>query len=380
MAAPETLSWLARFEAGKYKPVTFLERGVALPFTTPALLGARIRPAERKMPELILANPAGVEGVYILPWSGLPDVCTPTLHDRSLWNRVAQLPILTPRSVREASRAVAAEGLAGRAAARAAAEAERVTRDACTFTHYHLLIELVRQGEPNGQGEPLRPGDLQALEQRARAVLVARRTDTSLSPASAFEALAELAVVFEPCGLPGDPTRARLPRLAAEIAVVMEELTRWAELAGPSERSCIRLLAEGAALTQHCFRTTMKDVHAQLGDLWTLVQRWRRAPEPVSRLAARPEWLLDGWELICGLWRAAEEGHRPAALLDMAALVPIMPAEVADWMGFDVPGAMETHRTGLRHWRRMVQPNQDWMTGRLLELTARNETMRALCT
>src|SRR4051812_11062010 len=167
MAAVETLPWLARFEAGKYQPVTFLERGVALPFTTPALLGGRIRPGERKAPELVLANPAGVEGVYILPWSGMPDVCTPSLHDRAVWRRVSELPILTPRSVRQATRAVAAE-------------ADRATRNACTFTHYHLLLELVRQGAPDGQGAPLRPGDLKALEQCARR---ARRGFRALRPA-----------------------------------------------------------------------------------------------------------------------------------------------------------------------------------------------------
>ncbi|WP_431271328.1 hypothetical protein [Dankookia sp. P2] len=53
MAAPETLPWLARYDAGKYQPVTFLERGVVLPFTTPTLLGGRIRPGERKSPELV---------------------------------------------------------------------------------------------------------------------------------------------------------------------------------------------------------------------------------------------------------------------------------------------------------------------------------------
>ncbi|MDO9708785.1 hypothetical protein [Paracraurococcus lichenis] len=379
MAVAESLSWLARFEAGKYKPVTFLERGVALPFTTPALMGGRIRPGERKLPELVLANPAGVEGVYILPWAGLPDVCTPTLHDRALWSRVAQLPILTPRAVRQATRSVAAEGLAGRAAARAAAEAEKATRDACTYTHYFLLIELVRQGDPHGKGAPLRQGDLEALEQRARAVLVERRGDSGISATAAFEALAELATVFEPCGLPGNPTQARLPALDAEITAVIQELGRWAEMGGPSERSCIRLLAEGAQITQHCFRQSLKEAHALLEDLWALVQRWRVAPAAISDIAARPEWLLDGWELICGLWRAAEEGHRGAALLDMAALVPIMPAEVGEWLGTDMPGLLEVHRSGLRHWRRTVQPNQDWMTGRLLDTTARTEALRARC-
>ena len=31
---------------------------------------------------------------------------------------------------------------------------------------------------------------------------------------------------------------------------------------------------------------------------------------------------------------------------------------------------MEAMQGGLTRWRRMVQPNQDWMTGRILDLIA----------
>src|SRR5690349_20540157 len=120
MSPPELPDWLARFESGHYRPATFLERGVALPFTTPGLLGGRIRPARRCPAELVLANPAGVEGVYIQPWSALPDLCSPTLHDRALWAAVTGLSPLTPQTVREAARGVAVQGFAGRSAARAA--------------------------------------------------------------------------------------------------------------------------------------------------------------------------------------------------------------------------------------------------------------------
>ena len=101
-------SLLQRYATGRYRPATFLERGVALPLTTPVLLGARIRPAERAGAELILPNPAGSEGVYILPWPALHDFCAPSLHDRALWERVTALPVLTPATVREAARQVAA--------------------------------------------------------------------------------------------------------------------------------------------------------------------------------------------------------------------------------------------------------------------------------
>ncbi|MBK1662115.1 hypothetical protein CKO45_28415 [Paracraurococcus ruber] len=308
----------------------------------------------------------------------MPDICTPTLHDRALWSRVSQLPVLAPRSVRHATRAVALEGLAGRAAARAAEQAEQATRDACTHTHYHLLVELVRQSEPaGGPAQAARhPKEVEAL---ARAVLLRRSANGALSPAAAFQALADLAEVLEPCGLPGDPTRARLPRLSAEIAAVIHDLSRWSELASPTERGCIRLLAEGAALTQRCFGLALQEVHGLMEDLWQLAERWRLMPEAIGEIAARPDWLLDGWEMICGLWRAAGDGERSAVLGDMAQLVPVMPVEVADWAGFDAPTIMETHRIGLRHWRRSVHANQDWMTGRILDSTARYEAMRARC-
>jgi hypothetical protein len=378
MATPDSMSWLLRYDAGHYKPVTFIERGVALPFTTPSLMGGRIRPGERKSAELILANPAGVEGVYILPWVALPDICSPSLHDRALWVRVTQQPHLTPRAVREATRAVAMEGHAGRAAARAAAEAMRAMRDARTLTQYFLLLELVRQGEPADTNlPPPERDDPASVERRAKAVLHRRRNEPGLAPTSAFESLAELAEVFEPIGLRKDPTRARLPRLAAELGGVMQELANWAEATDAAERAGARLLVQSAALTLRCYRVALGEAHGLLDDLWALLPRWQLAPEQVHLLAARPEWLLDGWELICGLWRGAEQAMRGAAVLDMAALVPVIPSEVGDWAGFDAPGDMESSRTGLRRWRRTVQPNQDWMSGRMLDLTARNETLRA---
>ena len=122
----------------------------SLPFTTPFLLGGRIRRAERGGAELVLANPAGAEGVYILPWSAMPSLCAPTLHDRALWERAASaaLPELCPAMARRAARAVAESGFAGRDAARAATAAEAARRETVTAIHYGLLLELLRRIEP----------------------------------------------------------------------------------------------------------------------------------------------------------------------------------------------------------------------------------------
>lgn len=381
---PSLASLLERYAAGQYKPATFLERGVALPFTTPLLLGGRIRPAERGGAELVLANPAGTEGVYVVPWSTLQDICAPSLHDRALWARISALPMLAPRTVREAARAVAAEGFAGRPAARAAAEAAEAGHRGRALMHHHLLLELVRQGEARdvepAAAPPPEADSSAGLQRRARAVLERLHRSGRIAPAVAEDALEGLAAAFEVCGPPRDPAGAPLPALLAALGVMARELAEAAAVAaGPDQRLCLRLLAQGAELALRCGRLALAAAHALLDDLWALLHRWHLAAEEVLSIAARPEWLLDGWDLIVGLWREAGPAGREAAALEMAALVPVMPTEARDWLGLDVPEEMEACRSGLRHWRRMVRPNQDWMTGRMVDVAFRNERLRALC-
>ena len=388
MPLSHPLARVARFEAGQYRPMTFLQRGVAVPFTTPHLLGGRIRPGARGGAELVLGNPVGEDGVYVTPWSALPDICTPTLHDRALWGRIGMLGVLAPHTVREVARQVAAEGFAGRAAARAAEAAVADDRQARTRTQYHLLLSLVRQGEA-GQDGGLAPeqDSLRGLEQRARAVLLALDPGDRVSPIAAYEALTEVAEAFSGCGLPRNPAAAPVPRLVGEVGAVMQELTAWARTAPEPERGCVRLIGQSVELTLRCCRQALADAHAVLGNLPELLRQWRQPQgagsgpsgrhHGIAALTARPEWLLDGWGLICGLWRTADPTRRHLALLDMAAMVPVIPAEAGDWLGFDPSADMETMRGGLGRWRRMVQPNQDWMTGRILDIIQRNEAMRA---
>ncbi len=376
---PDLSVLLARFSAGRYRPTTFLERGVAVPFTTPHLMGGRIRPGERRMPELVLANPAGADGVYIVPWSVVPDFCPPTLHDRALWAKINALQMLTPRAVLGVARGLAAEGYAGREAAAAATAAQGVQDQQRVLVHYHLLLELVRQGEPKGHGQPPPERDSAAnVERRARKVLEGLRNDNSLPPSAAVEALEELAMAFENTGLRHNPTGARLPLLCQEIASVMAQLAAWGEAGQEDDRASARLLAQAAETTLRCARMGLAAAHGVLEDIWALVHRWRHEPGGVLTLVERSEWLLDGWDVICGIWRAAPPAERPRAALDMAALVPVLPTETRDWCGFDADGEMDRARGGLRTWRRTVVAHQDWATGRMLDQTRRNETLRAL--
>lgn len=367
--------------AGPYRPATFLQRGLALPFTTPHLLGGRIRPGDRGTMELVLVNPAGREGVYVQPWSALLDICTPTLHDRELWDRVGGLGLLVPRSLRAMARRVAIAGFAGRAAARAAESALAEDARARTATHYHLLLALVRQGESAAAaGPPPEAESPPRLEQRARAVLAALEPGQPASALAAFEALAELAEAFQLCGLKGNPTLAAMPALIAEIGAVAQDVGALAGAlpeAAP-ERQGARLIARGARLTLRCCRPAMTEALAPLDDLPGLLRQWRRGrAETVRERTARLEWLLDGWGMICGLWRTAHASRRRVAVLEMAMLLPLLPAEAEAWLRLDPDPETGDLYDSLNSLRRVMQPNQDWLTGRILELVAQNERLRA---
>jgi hypothetical protein len=117
--SPAEDGWVVRDALALSRPGTCLERGVAAPFTAPALHAARVRAAPSGGVEVVVPNPSGREGWFVLPWSAVLERFQPSLADRALV-RALGLERPMPASLRAAAWRVAAEGLSGRAARRAA--------------------------------------------------------------------------------------------------------------------------------------------------------------------------------------------------------------------------------------------------------------------
>jgi hypothetical protein len=365
---------LERFGAAAYQPATFLDRGVAVPFTTPFLLGARIRPTEtRAALELIISNPSGGRGFYIVPWAALPEVCSPTLHDRRLWQRLTDQVGVTPSLVRETARAVAAEGLAGRDAAAAVARSQGEETAARMRANYLLLLDLIRRSETAEEAAVPPQADSPAnIERRARRAVArfAPRIGVSADVVAAW--LESLAGAFCGVGVPGDPTESRTRRLLRQITTLVEEIDLWvAQSPMPGEEHAATLVTDAARLTAQCATAAFRDLDGLLSDTATLLRAWREDSSALARRATRPDWLLDGWQLIADLWRDAEPESRAGALWEMALLAPVMPREVEEWLGI-----AEDWDRPLR-LRRLVRANEDWRSGRMIEVVARNERLRA---
>ena len=354
-----------------YQPTTFLERGVSVSFTTPALAGARVRPGERDPLELIVANPSGGRGVYILPWHGVAQLCTPTLHDRALNAKVQLLSVVSPSAIRRLTVETAAEGLAGEEAAAAARRVMAAESNVRTLANFELLMLLVRQMDRSFDFQSaLRAGELEVRAKRTLATLAPR---FGRSPEQVAQLLEELAQVFGPVGVGRAAETARLPSGIARLEDMRSSIHAWLQGPPPRSNPDAELVGVTADLTISLARATLADAQSLLDDVPGLLRRWIREPQGVGSLAARTDWLLDGWERIVFLWHDGA-GQRDTSLSELADLVPATPREVSDWVSHDV----QLGTAGALRHRRKVTQHEDWRTGITLQDTvARNERLCA---
>ena len=357
-----------------HHPTTFLERGVSVPFTTPMLLGARARPSDRGGLELIVANPSGGRGTYILPWSGVSRLCRPTVHDIRLYGCIAERQAITPVSIRAAAQAVATQGLAGRdaAVAAAAAQAEEV-RDRLS-TNFLLMVAAIRQTDPTGIIDEMEVVTRHpALQQRAKYSIDIIAPRLGRTSEAVFKDLEQLAGVLTPIGLDQQDPPARVPRLLDAIKRFRTAAQQWGRDHLDNSGAQATLAAAIAGVTIDCAESTLADARASTNDVTSLLKEWNTSPEPVARRLARTEWLVDGWEQICLMWESTTStAERRVAMAELAWMVPILPKEVTAWMSRQVATDVP------RGIAKIVPALIDWRSGMYFNRVARNEHLRAL--
>ena len=358
-----------------YHPTSFAERGVAIPVTTPALLGARMRPAQRTGTEFIIPNPSGGRGVYILDWGGVRQFCRPTVHDTMLHQRVGHLPMMTPAGVRQVAREIAAEGLAGRDARRAAEAAAQADSKRVLLANFLLLMTLVEQVEPTGMVVEETMQRTPELELRARQALRQVSPRISVDPTTVAANLEILAGLFARGGLaPWGPS----PRLIRLLARMRQLRDRLIKETGPTLEGSRGGLA-GSLITSiatfiRCAESLIAKAHGRLSDVVGLLGAWHANPGDIQLTITRPDWLLDGWDQICLLAEDGADVHDSHAIVrEVTQLVPLLPKEAMDWLGDGLTqDALEPSQ------RATEQGMFRRQGGASFGLVARNEKLRAM--
>ena len=351
-----------------WAPVTFKERGAAVPFTSPMLAGARVRLTERRH-DLIVPHPGGARGVYIFTLASLGEFCTPSLHDLQLVERLGLQNALSPACVRQVARGVAAEGAAGRAAASAASATEASDRQSRSAFEHWLLAPLADEAEDHAPflEQPQRTDQAVCrLASRTGRMPEAVRADIDLLTAQlAASGLAP----------PGADARAsRVTVLLDRMAALAQQLRAARAVLG--ESAALARVADAAEAVAMAGRVVHAQAQDLLADPASLLAAWATSPARFADRIGRPSWLLDGWEHISLLWHVAEtDAQRLEAAAEACALTPPMPAEAEAWLD-SVPAL----------WRGLCVPpgaaaaprNAGRVPSQAVTLVARNERIRAL--
>ncbi len=378
-----------------YLPATFADRGVLVPFTTALLAGARARCHQRAGAELLLPKPSGGSGLYVVPWQSATQLCRTTVHDRQLNKRLGTLTNITPATMRQAARDIAIEGFAGREAQAAGQTAVQLDQQAQALSSFLLLMALRERVQPQGLDLAGFAASARDLQDAARRTVIAHAAQLGLSPDLLPLHLKQAGDVFSGVGVIGSNQHTRVLILLDMLGRMHEELIAWTKERPHGSGELGAMIAEVASATLTCGTITLREARAATQDVVMLMRQWATHHARFRSLAERPEWVLDGWEQICQLWRAAEnDAERVAALEEIAMLVPVLPKETSEWVRVSIQAnSLFTYRNTIlvrEDWRaggnnpagpqgrRTVQMNEDWRTTSMIDFVARNERLRAL--
>ena len=300
---------------GSLEAPTFLARGVAVPFTAPMLTTTRIRPSDRGAIEIVLPNPSGGAGVFITDWPQAAKMSSATMHDAMLFRRITQRGTPDPRTVRDAALAIAADGLAGPAAAMTAQD--RIGSDQADRIRVRdVLAKRVSGGQPS----PSAPEEIVAKA-------------LNIGTAHAAIALRECCDAIAPIGLSADDRQSRVPRIIEMLNSAGEALHDWSGSDEAHDGDGI-----GAAMatvlrgTAQMGRAFVAGLRRWFADPVTLLRRGLTDPASLRERADRALWLLDGWERLGLIWQAADTvAHRRLAILEIAHGLPSIPNEAFTW-------------------------------------------------
>lgn len=345
-----------------YQPHSFRERGLAIAFTTPMLAGARVRPAGLgRSLEVVVPNPSGGRGVYVVEWDGVREMCAPTLHDGRLYHALnshnRQHRDFTPAEIRRLTRQILRQGFAGRPASLAAIAASAATDRLVADTHRDLLIRLAGRGETA-------IGHTQARQAMAP---IAREDRQDVDAVTAT--MERLAHAIADLGIGAGAPISFVGRTLADLGDLVDAIGS-AEPGSSLRTGTAKFIISNAELTLSLARHAADSALSRLHDLPRALAEWSRHPAAILEAVARPEWLLDGWPRICLLSRTMlGQANAAATLAEMAMLVPPIPVQADDWLGLP-PG------TATR-----ANPPQQGSHGvkldgaRVADLVARNEQL-----
>ncbi|MEA1677655.1 hypothetical protein [Nitrospirillum sp. BR 11163] len=357
-------------------PGTFGERGISIPFTTPMLSQARMRPTRQGEPEFLLPSFNGGKGMYIMPWRSLPTVMTVTLHDRLLYDALLELKQYSPDTVRQAVLAVQATGVAGGDASLAAEKTLALDAGYQALTQFTLVIELLKLARMDA-GELLATGMTGSESRRLMRTALGQLGQRANLPAEEMVSRVEtLATLVAPVGLPQCQQLGRLRMTVGELERTRASLQRWGATDFSEVSQLADFVAETAKAALDMSRDRLARLDARCRDLGAIAGDFRTLRAAVAEDVTRLGWLMDGWPFLIRLWDSVSDSPletQQSTMGELFRLAPLIPVGE----GGKEPSAYDLEVLGKiqTRWLRM---GEDWRTGALdMAAVMRIEALKA---
>jgi hypothetical protein len=317
----------------KFWPLTFGERGVLVPFTTPMLAAGRVRGPDLKKAEILVPGLSGGKGTYVIPWKAVPEMFKLTVHDRALHEAIGEAPTFSPRQIRLAALRVARTGLAGRDACAAARAHMQRDENLELVARFFLTLRVVERMAVDGATLALAELGTTAGQQKARRILVDIAASLGLSFDVLHDRIETWAKSVAPVGLAEMPAEAPPRRLINRLKPLGEQFVEWGK--GETEDQ-IEGAADAQLAADFCRETWRlatefsTDIDAAGKQPAESLRNWDGTIRTTDSIVYKLLWILDGWEQVVKLWDQAASRPREeqrAALRDVVRHLPIVPRD-----------------------------------------------------
>lgn len=312
----------------KDAPKTFAERGAAVPFTTAALMWARVR-QRADIKELLVPGLANTRGIYVFEWSGIPQRFTLTLHDRLLYRAIAPEADPSPTAVARIAERIALSGAAGTDVQVAAQRRHKQAEDLALLVRYALTVRAIERMSGDGTRTTIAELRTPAGQQRARQILARIATGAGLTAQALQDRIEALGVALADVGLPGMSIKAPVRLLLQKMGQTARVLREWADEGKGDAVVEARLISQVADETCRLAEPLTAIVDDSTADIDSLMRDWKTGERTVTAAAQRLAWVLDGWDRLVNMWldvadKSASDQSQALAL--MSYLLPLIPA------------------------------------------------------
>ncbi len=340
---------------------TWAERGIAVPFTTPALAQARMRCDEgSKRREFVLPSLSGGKGCYVMPWKSILGSMTTTLHDRVLFDLMQQQDVDDPIKMRRVTLEVAAKGLSGPRAARKAQEildSEKQYQVLTTFLLVLQLLKLVNVSSKELISEGLASENTQ---KRMRNALMGVADRLKIPHDDLYLRIETLSTLIAPIGLPQAPEPGRLRALTEDLVQFRDTVRNWTATMPEEIAQIGDFETRVADLTNQLANKAVLKVDSETEALAAMLRAWEKRYSAITAEVRQLSWLLDGWDYVITLFHEVSDKsdkERQTMLADTFPLLPQIPREQLEVIDEKKAGALSAIQ------RRWVRGNEDWRTG-----------------